>query len=460
MNNRNFITINQILQLPKRKWALALLFFVLCFSGSGGVNAQDLSGGLDQDTGFQTGVYSVDITPPLQIPLGGYANRTGPATSVRDPLSATVIVFDDGKTRAAIVTLDIIQVKNKEGQQIYRAIEKETGIKEANVIINASHTHGSPWLETDSCYSREVAVKVAGAMRVAAENMEPASIGYAEGEVDFNVSRRKKNREGKYINALNPDGLTDHRVKVLRIDGIDSGQTPGAVLFHIACHPNVFRGQNTRVTADFPGEAKRFIERNFGESTTALYLQGCAGDIRANLPEEGKGPYEVSFGRNGSEADLLWCGWSAGAQVIHAAAWLGVREQIKKRQVNNSVRTSSGIIKVSAKEQGGDALWPREHIVDGKILLPVKMISVGEICFVALPGEPVIGYGLKIEEQLQKLGFNHVFVLGYADGDAGYIPTKEMFSQGGYEVTESALLPTCEKEIIEGVKQLAKGLTE
>ncbi len=441
-----------------RKLVTAIIICMLYLPNSGGISAKKPSGGDLQRVNLQAGVCKLDITPPLHIPLGGYARRTGPATGIRDSLNTAVIVLDDGKISAAIVTLDLIQVRYKEGQLICRAIEKETGIKEGNVIINASHTHGSPWLETDSCYSMEVAAKVASAVKMARENLQPVSIGYGEGEVAFNVCRRKKTGSGEYINALNPDGLTDHRVKVLRIDGIGTGGAPKAVLFHIACHPNVFRDRNTRVSADFPGEAKRFIEKNFGGSTTALYLQGCAGDIRANLPEEGKSPDEASFGRNGSEADMLWCGWSAGAEVVKTTVCLGVREQTKKRQLNNSIRSASGIVEVSAKENAGDALWPREQITNGKINVPVKVLCVGGICFVTLPGEPVIAYGLKIEKQLQGMGFNKVFVLGYADGDAGYIPTKKMFRQGAYEVTESALLPSCEKEIIEGAKRLAEGL--
>ena len=78
----------------------------------------------------------------------------------------------------------------------------------------------------------------------------------------------------------------------------------------------------------------------------------------------------------------------------------------------------------------------------------------------ALPGEPVVEYGFSIEKQLQGLGFEHVFVMGYSDGDAGYIPTKKMFDEGGYEVEESALMPSCEKEIIGEITQIAKELKE
>lgn len=407
---------------------------------------------------LRAGVCKMDITPPLTVPLGGYSSRTGPASGIRDSLNTVVIVFDDGESRAAMVTLDLIQVKQNEGKLLYQAIEEETGIIESNVIINASHTHGSPWLETDTDYRDEVVRTVARAVKKASQNLEPVSLGYDEGAVRFNVSRRKITEQGQCINTLNPAGLTDHRVKVLRVDRTTCTDIPEAILFHLPCHPNVLRWKNTEISADFPGEAKSFIEKNFDKGTTALFLQGSSGDIRANLPEEGKGPDEPSFGRNGDENDMKWCGWSLGAAAVKSAVWLGVRDQIKQRQPDNTLRAASGIVEVSAKKNNDDVVWPREQVINGKVQLAVKMISIGDICFVALPGEPVIQYGFLIEEQMLLLGFKHVFVMGYSDGDAGYIPVKNMFEKGGYEVKASALLPSCEEEIMDGITKLAAEL--
>jgi hypothetical protein len=407
---------------------------------------------------LQAGVFKVNITPSVVVPLGGYPERNGPATGIRDELNAVAIVFDDGKTRVAIVTIDVIQVKYNEGLKIYHAIKRETGITDENIIINASHTHGSPWLEKDSLYCNEVIEKVAGAVKIALANLHPVSIGYGEGEINFNVSRRVPLADGKVVPGLNPKGITDHRVKVLRIDDANNITIPLALIFHAVCHPNVFRGENTKVTADYPGEAKNFIERNFGNETTALFLQGCAGDIRAYLPDLRKGPeYVTSFGRNGSETDMRWCGWSVGAEVVKTAVWLGVNEQMEQRQIDNTIISASDSIKVDAQKKP-NASWPREHIEGGKALLPIKVLSIGKICFVALPGEPVVEYGFKIEDKLKEIGFDHVFVMGYAAADAGYIPTRKMYDEGSYEASDSAFSPDCEDHIVEKVMQLAGNL--
>jgi len=39
-----------------------------------------------------------------------------------------------------------------------------------------------------------------------------------------------------------------------------------------------------KMSADFPGEAQTFVEAVYSNETSALFIQGCAGDIRPNLP--------------------------------------------------------------------------------------------------------------------------------------------------------------------------------
>ena len=159
---------------------------------------------------------------------------------------AVVIVFDDGETRAAIVTLDIIQVFQQTGDSIRSAIKSATGIQEDHILINVSHTHGSPWLKTDIHYQNEVIAKITGAARIAVSRLQQVSLGYGEGKIDFNTSRRTIDANGKCYPKLNPEGICDRRVKVLRIDDSDS-MAPMAVIMHLVCHANVFRGENTEI---------------------------------------------------------------------------------------------------------------------------------------------------------------------------------------------------------------------
>ena len=114
----------------------------------------------------------------------------------------------------------------------------------------------------------------------------------------------------------------DPRVKVLRFDDGKS-LAPMAILMHAVCHPCFFtwgdKGSQPHpkgfpmMTADFPGEAQTFVEMVYGQKTSAMFMQGCAGDIRPNLPGY---PYRCA-----DEADIQWAGRDLGGAVTRAAAF-------------------------------------------------------------------------------------------------------------------------------------------
>ncbi len=432
---------------------------VLLAAATFDVRSEELSADKRPDpvplTQLKAGVAKVDITPSIQIPLSGYSpGRDGPATGIHDPLHATVIVFDDGRKRSSLVTLDILQITQQEGNAMKAAIEAAAGIPPDHVVINVSHTHGSPVLRNDASWHDEVIAKVAGAVRLAASRLRPVSLGYGEGVIDFNINRRVITSDGKCIAGLNPDGICDHRVKVIRVDDSDS-IAPLAVLIHVVCHANVYRAKNTEITADFPGIAKSFVERSFGGRTTAFFLQGCSGDIRANLPTPGNkdAMNTGDFGRSANEVDATWAGWSLGAEVVKVATRLRVREQVAERPSTFDIAAAADMLRVTVDGERVKSFEQYDNKVrEGKVDVPIRAMRIGRFWFVGLPGEPVVEYGLQIEEAMKGLG--DVMVLGYTSGDAGYIPVAHMIKEGGYEVESSPFSEQSEQEILDGVRRL------
>ena len=57
---------------------------------------------------ISAGVARVEITPPVGHPMGGYAARQGPSTSVHDPLFATVLLLKADGLSVAIVSCDLL----------------------------------------------------------------------------------------------------------------------------------------------------------------------------------------------------------------------------------------------------------------------------------------------------------------------------------------------------------------
>jgi hypothetical protein len=217
---------------------------------------------------------------------------------IRDPLYATALVIDDGKTRLAIVAMDTTAVGGRAvsarilddvGEEflprLRERVEKELNIPGAHVLVNASHTHPSGRLLCDDDAQVERAFD---AVARAVQNMTPARVGAGFGsEKRITINRTLRLRNGKHWTIRHshpspPDaqvvdvGPTDPQIGIIRIDRLDG--TPLAAVYNFACHPG-FGDAKGSLTANFPGVASRVIEEQLGHEAMALFLQGAAGDI-------------------------------------------------------------------------------------------------------------------------------------------------------------------------------------
>src|ERR1700730_1986537 len=129
------------------------------------------------------GVARVDITPPLGLPLRGWAARNARAKAAHEPRGGG----------AAIVAIDLPHVGRGLTNAVRARVLASTGIPEAAVLLNASHTHSGPpldlgngisWTPQDPEYTRYAAVLpelIAGAIYGAYHARQPARVGSGAG---------------------------------------------------------------------------------------------------------------------------------------------------------------------------------------------------------------------------------------------------------------------------------------
>src|SRR5262249_11787252 len=93
---------------------------------------------------FKAGFAERDMSPAVGMEQpGGYGKAYHRA--FHDPCKARAVVFDDGKSRVAIVGIEPLFIRGQSVQAIRSAIEKRTGIPSGSILISASHTHsGGP----------------------------------------------------------------------------------------------------------------------------------------------------------------------------------------------------------------------------------------------------------------------------------------------------------------------------
>lgn len=242
---------------------MRLLFFLLL---SALVLSQPTSAGQ-----LQAGAARVEITD--------HAN--GP---VNDPSFVKALVLKDGAKVAVLITVDAVaigeigRIGNDYLGKVRTQLQAELGISPTNVIVNASHCHSVPRLDTDALTVQ--------AVKEAWKNVVPVKAGAGVAKEDrISENRRVKMKDGSEVDmrrayAMPRDedvasvGPIDPQVGLLRLDREDG--RPLAVLYHFACHP-IMNPPHKGNSADFPGYASRAIEDATG--AIAFFVQGCCGDI-------------------------------------------------------------------------------------------------------------------------------------------------------------------------------------
>jgi hypothetical protein len=392
--------------------------------------AQDSS---EQPSNLRAAATRIDITPPVGVPLAGFADRTQGSTGVKDPLHAGILVLDNGRTRAAVVTLDLINVGDAETALIRQTIASRADIPAHQILVGTSHTHGGPSFDAGTEYARGVAARIADAAASSLRSLRPVTVGSAVAEMTACVNRRLANDQGVAEMKPNPAGAIDRRVKVLRLDASDDAAAALVVL--VACHANVFRSANTEITADYPGVVQTFVADAFNDAPV-LFLAGAGANVRPNLPSRD------GF-RNGTDADLRWVGLDIAAAAVQAAAGAGRAEAVASRPAFYEIAGATRRVDLPAKEGGTSSA-------------ELQALRLGKTLFLTIPGEPFVEYAQQLERALPR--DIDLFVVGYANGHLGYICTADSYAQGGYEPGASRLAPEAEPILVNELLALARGV--
>jgi hypothetical protein len=269
------------------------------------------------------GVARADITPPPGVDLWGYSNRAGPATGTLDPLYARVLLLDDGRRSAAVVTLDLGRTFGQaQMNSVRERVRREHRVDD--VIFIASHTHSGPGIDEDyengavPEWERRALDKIAQAIGEARGRVVEARIGVGFGQTIIGHNRRLVQSDGsvkmlwRNSTALQT-GLVDPAVGVIRVD--DRQGKPIAILVNYACHPVVFGPDNLRYSADFPGAMARFVEKSFDDRPICFFLQGAPGDIN---PMMDKTPIAENAG-----VEMVRVGEQLGREVARVSREIG-----------------------------------------------------------------------------------------------------------------------------------------
>lgn len=379
---------------------------------------------------LRAGVGRASITPAIGAWLVGFAGRADGAQSIRDELYATALVLEDGDTRIAILSCDMISIHPRLIAQTRALVQEQTGISGDNIMICCTHTHSGPpghaiegSRPVDRANADYLPFRLAGAVRLAFNQLAPARLAHAGGEAVIGINRREVIGPGQTILGENPDGPVDHSVGVLRIDGTDG--VPIALLVNYACHPVILGPRSLVISADFVGQTRNVVEAASG--VPMLYVQGACGDIN---PLEGVQADDTNVVRLGTilagEVVRVWATIRPDVDQARLAAF---RTEVELPVAELSGQTDGGSWNI-AERLDKEFPWTAEMGERGA-RMEVQALAIGDLGLVSNASEPFVETGLAIKAAS---AFARTFFAGYTNGCIGYVPTAQAYPHGGYEV--------------------------
>src|SRR5436309_3329357 len=92
---------------------------------------------------LRAGVARATITPPVGIPMVGFAGR-GPAEGIHDDLYATTLALESGGERAILIALDLLGIDERFTAEVRTEVGRRCQVPPGNLFLSASHTHYGP----------------------------------------------------------------------------------------------------------------------------------------------------------------------------------------------------------------------------------------------------------------------------------------------------------------------------
>ena len=408
---------------------------------------------------LQAGAARVGITPPVGVPLSGYfaaEGRTETAREIHDELYARALVLNDGRTSVAVVTLDLIALGDVELQIVREAVQRIAGIAPEHLIVACTHTHSGPIVEpfppsdlipgqADEDYYRLLPRLIASAVASAARRLRPARVGAGTGSCAININRREFLPDGTLRGlpflGRNPAGPVDREVGVVRVDSRENGQ-PIAVLMSYACHPVVL-GPNLEISADYVGYALSFVEQALGTGSVALFANGAQGDMNAIIhPGSHADAEQITAATRSTKLPL-----NPASAPEEQRKYIRFLEAEHERFSREQDRARAWDIEMRLAV-ANYRLYKREHME--LPYLPAEITAFGlrgegvNIGLVSEPAELFCEYGIKARK---KSPFETTLVLGLANGFVGYVPTPNVYSEGGYECEATNVAPDAGEQL-------------
>lgn len=311
-------------------------------------------------------------------------------------------------------------------------IQSRWGLPRKSILFNASHTHSAPEVRPERVpffeippefaakippYVLSLEEKMVGVIEAALKNLEPVALQAAEASAAFAHNRRTS------------AGPVAHDVPVLQI--LRPDKTPLAILFGYACHNLTLPPSFCRYHGDYAGVAQQALEQTY-PGAKALFLAGAGAD----LDPAPRGTVELTFEHGHALAKAVGQTFLQPALSVEGPLRAAFREvaldfaplpapEVLEADLRSNdpprVRKANYLLAAQAGNSPLPASYP----------CPVQVFRFGnDLLLLALGGEPVVDYAARLKTEFAG---PLVWVAGYSNDMFGYLPSRRVQREGGYE---------------------------
>ncbi|QWH40868.1 neutral/alkaline non-lysosomal ceramidase N-terminal domain-containing protein [Bacillus mycoides] len=381
------------------------------------------------------GVCKVDITPPVGIDFVGYYRETG-INNIEERIYGTIFVFEKDEMKTVFISIDNIGMIVDDTNIIRERVASELHVPVERITVVYTHTHSGPETVGDDplvqSYKTILVNNVVQGAVTANNNLKLCEVGWGVTTGDIGVNRRERTSDGRATMGTNIEGVVDKRIGMLAIRNAETKELSGVVVFCTA-HPNVLKGDSDVLSADYPGMTREILEEIV--NCPVIIVQGAAGNVNAKY--------------RGSREALKQMAYILSGHVLTMLPTVTYKPILNLRTISSSMQMKlkdiPEIDEIRSMAQLAEKQWSvntdewltivlekyRENMRQLSIDLEIQLFQINDGIFSGIPMEPFSETALEMKESLQN---ELAFFGGYTNEYNGYLPTKEEYAYGGYEV--------------------------
>ena len=418
-------------------------------------------------------VFDVDATPPV----GSYLTYDQMVGTWDLGLRAKGLVLTGAGAPIVLCAIDWIGIAN-ESQDIFKqTLADAVHTDPQRVVVHTLHQHDAPVcdfsaekmlnemglapMSYEGGFARSFLVrlrKAAAESLVAQQPVTDISIGKAP--VFEVASNRRIVKNGQVADTRftackdpalrnEPEGLIDPDVT---LTGFWNGDKPVAVMTFYATHPQSYYRTGI-ANPDFPGVA-RFYRQMAVPDALHIHFNGAGGNIGAGKYNDGTPENRLLLAQR--LTDGMERAWRNSTKTPITAGEVGWKTEPvslpmadeKLRLIENRIGTSDWVYRSNSMFM---LAWEKRAL-SGKTI-DIACLEVGQTKTLFMPGELFVEYQLAAKALRPDLA---VSMAAYGDYGPFYIGTKEAYSQGGYEVSDSPVTQEAEEVLMDAIRKLLK----